>query len=81
MVFYLKKIGDHAAAMKHFRAAWALDPTYLPSRFNLNQYSEFYSSKKFAFDESDCPEIKEKRKAEIVYDEKGIGHVVRRKNN
>ena len=32
-------------------------------------------------DRSDCPEIKEKRKAEIVYDEKGIGHVVRRKNN
>ena len=24
----LEKEGDHPAAMRHFRAAWALDPTY-----------------------------------------------------
>ena len=26
---------DHVQAMKHFRAAWALDPTYRPARINM----------------------------------------------
>lgn len=28
----MEQEGDHAGAMKHFRAAYALDPTYLPAR-------------------------------------------------
>lgn len=51
----LEKTGDHAAAMRHFRAAWALDPTYLPADHNLNTYGTFYSKGSCAFDESDLP--------------------------
>lgn len=28
----MEKEGDHAGAMRHFRAAYALDSTYLPAR-------------------------------------------------
>ena len=45
---------DHVAAMKHFRAAWSLDPTYIPARHNLNLFASFNKSGKCAFDESDC---------------------------
>lgn len=49
----LEKKGEHSAAMKHFRAAWALDPTYLPARQNLATYGTFYSAGTCAYDESD----------------------------
>lgn len=51
----LEKSGKHADAMKHFRAAWALDPTYLPATHNLNTYGTFFSLGGCAFDESDIP--------------------------
>ncbi|HHU78393.1 MAG TPA: hypothetical protein GXZ29_05875 [Clostridiales bacterium] len=51
----LEKKGDHVAAMKHFRAAWALDPTYIPARCNLERFGSLYPNEKCAFDESDCP--------------------------
>lgn len=73
----LEKEGDHVGAMKHFRAAYALDPTYTPARQNLEVYGTFYSCGKCAFDESDCPEAAPSPYV-IEYDEKGIGHVVRR---
>lgn len=44
---------NHMAAMKHFRAAWALDPTYIPARHNLDIFASFYSGDKHAFDEND----------------------------
>ena len=50
----LEKMGDHKLAMKHFRAAWALDPSYAPARQNLECFGTFYSRGKCAFDESDC---------------------------
>lgn len=56
----LEKQGDHPSAMRHFRAAWALDPTYLPAEENLKTYSTFYSRGRSAYDESDC-EIIEKQ--------------------
>lgn len=58
----LEENGDHAVAMKHFRAAWALDPTYLPARINLEVYGTFNHSSKSVFDEDDyeVPVIKEK---------------------
>jgi len=47
--------GDHLRAMKHFRAAWALDPTYVPALKNLDSFSSVFSCRKdFVFDESDC---------------------------
>ena len=73
----LEKEGDHVLAMKHFRAAYALDPTYTPARQNLEVYGTFYSCGKCAFDESDCPEEASSPYA-ARYDEKEIGHAVRR---
>ena len=49
-----EKKGDHVQAMKHFRAAWALDPTYLPARTNMEVFGTFYFTGKCAYDESDC---------------------------
>lgn len=49
----LEKTGDHLTAMKHFRAAWALDPTYLPANHNLTTYGSFFSYGRCAFDETD----------------------------
>lgn len=77
----LERQSDHITAMKHFRAAWSLDPTYLPARQNLDHFGTFFSSGKCAFDESDCQEETSDRSSEcaIEYDENGIGHVVRRR--
>lgn len=72
----LEEKGDHSAAMKHFRAAYALDPTYLPAKQNLEHFGTFFSFGQCAYDESDCPE--EKHDEYIVeYDKRGIGHVKR----
>lgn len=71
----LEKTGDHALAMKHFRAAWALDPTYTPANYNLNTYGTFFSGGSAAFDEGDVPPSAESN-IEIVYDERGVGHAV-----
>ncbi len=68
----LEKTGDHMSAMKHFRAAWALDPTYLPASHNLHTYGTFFSNGRCAFDESDVP-LEPPCNMEIVYDERGIG--------
>ena len=46
---------DHKTAMKHFRAAWSLDPAYRPARQNLNNFSSMYFRGAFVFDERDCP--------------------------
>jgi len=73
----LEKQGNHVAAMKHFRAAWALDPTYLPARQNLNLFGTFFSYGEAAFEESDCTEEKfDEYKMER--DAHGISHVIRR---
>lgn len=74
----LEAQGDHLAAMKHFRAAYALDPTYLPAQYNLDHFGTFFSSGKWAYDESDCPQEKKTDQYKIKYDVHGIGHVVRR---
>lgn len=41
-------------AMKHFRAAYALDPAYAPSRWNLEGFAEFYKTRRDAYFASDC---------------------------
>ncbi len=50
----LEKEGNHILAMKHFRAAYSLDPTYLPAERNLNKFGAISSFAKCAFDELDC---------------------------
>jgi hypothetical protein len=76
----LETEGDHLAALKHFRAASALDPTYLPAKHNLERYGRFfYSGDDIAFDESDCPkDLGIDNDLKIEYDEHGIGRVVKR---
>lgn len=49
MGLLLEQQGDHIAAMKHFRAAWGLDPTYLPARQNLECFGSFCPSEKGVF--------------------------------
>ena len=38
MGILLEKESNHVLAMKHFRAAYALDPTYVPPRYNIRLY-------------------------------------------
>lgn len=72
-IIYEKKC-NHILAMKHFRAAWCLDPTYLPARENISNFSNFEPMHRFIYEESDCS--KSKQKYEIKYDSRHIGHVV-----
>ncbi len=51
VLFELQK--NHIAAIKHLKAAWALDPTYIPARHNLAILESFCSGEKHAFDEND----------------------------
>jgi len=74
----LEKEGDHITAMKHFRAALALDLTYIPARCNLDRYGSVFPAGQIAYDETDCPQEQEKDLYKIEYDARGIGHVVRR---
>ncbi|MEL7565890.1 MAG: hypothetical protein AAGU27_13505 [Dehalobacterium sp.] len=74
----LESQDDHLTAIKHFRAAWALDPTYLPAQQNMDLFGNFYSSGKWAYDESDCPREKKDDKYKVEYDAHGIGHIVMR---
>ena len=72
----MEKTGNHALAMKHFRAASALDPTYYPANQNLMTYGTFYSNGRVAYDEADCREDRDDA-CHIEYDTRGIGHFVR----
>lgn len=54
MGIVLEKEGNHVAAMKHFRASWALDPVYRPTRENLETFGTFFSRGKCMYDERDC---------------------------
>ena len=74
----LEKTGEHMKAMNHFRAAWALDPTYEPAITNLNTFGNMMSFGVLAYDLSDC-ENKRSEDVQIKYDEFGIGHVIRRR--
>lgn len=41
MGILMEKQRNHLGAMKHFRAALDLDPTYLPARENMMDYARF----------------------------------------
>ncbi len=50
-----EKQGDHVGGMKHFRASWALDPAYLPARWNMDLYGGFEQGRKScAYIKEDC---------------------------
>ena len=70
--------GEHSTAMRHFRAAAALDPTYTPARENLTTYGTLHSSGRICFDESDCRDENAPR-VDVDYSRHGIGHALRRK--
>lgn len=78
MGILLEKSGEHVKAMKHFRAAWALDPTYVPARRNMERFCNLYPEGECAFDESDCRKENRRTRYETVYDEYGVGHMVKR---
>lgn len=77
MGILMEKETDHILAMRHFRAAYALDPSYVPARYNMEQYGQMYPTGKPAFTEEDCP-VKNDQQFELVYDERGVGHLVRK---
>lgn len=64
MGILLEKRGEHSLAMKHFRAAYALDPTCAAARFNLDLFSQTEGNQsKYAYTDINCEQEKrEKRK-------------------
>ena len=77
MGILLEMQGNHPSAMRHFRAAWALDPTYGPAEQNMKNYATFYSSGRCAYDESDYTQDEEQG-CSVEYDAHGIGRIFRR---
>jgi tetratricopeptide (TPR) repeat protein len=73
--------GDNLSALKHFRAACALDPSYMPAKQNIDHFSSFYPKGEWAFDDMDCIDLQERDFYKIVYDKYGIGHVVKREKD
>lgn len=71
----LEKKRQHSKAMSHFRAAYALDPSYKPAKYNLQTYGTFYSIGKCAFSEEDLP-YEAPSNTHVVYNEKGVGYIV-----
>lgn len=78
MGIVLEHTGNHSQAMKHFRAAWALDPTYRPASQNLDNYGTFYSHGSCAYDESSCANA-QTGSCEIPYHSHSMAHITRRK--
>ena len=54
MGLLLEKEGRHADAMRHFRAAYALEPDYMPAAWNIECYSGFTAPHGCAYVISDC---------------------------
>jgi len=54
MGLLLEKQNRHAEAMRHFRAAYALDPPYRPSSWNMECFGGFAMPHPCAYSEEDC---------------------------
>lgn len=50
----LEQRGEHLLALKHFRVALSLNPSYAPAIHNLETYATLFSHGSYAIDESDC---------------------------
>ena len=72
----LEMEGDHFEAMKHFRAACALEPTYKPSSENLDINGYGRRRGRYAFCEADC-DAQASVAYEVVYDKRGIGRILK----
>lgn len=60
----LEKENNHVLAMKHFRAGYDLDPTYLPCRVNMDQYGDLYQRKEApAYFIEDCDKLRKNKTA------------------
>ena len=61
MGILLEKEHNHILAMRHFRAAYGLDPAYVPARYNLDHYGEVFPTglRQCAYTEEDCPVTKD----------------------
>lgn len=73
----LEKAGRHQDAMRHFRAAWALDPAYPPARYNLDHFGVLIPDGPGAFDREDCPDQPPDEYV-VVYDAHRVGHLQRK---
>lgn len=54
MGLLLEREHDHAGAMRHFRAAYALDPTYLPARENMQEFGNMEHPPRSHYTAADC---------------------------
>lgn len=56
MGILLEHENDHDLAMRHFRAALALDPNFRPPLFNMDKYGSFGENRfcEDAYENSDC---------------------------
>ena len=79
MGILLEVSGRHPQAMKHLRAAWALDPTFIPARCNMENFGSFHYKRTYVYTEEECPNEIKKTKYQIVLDENGVGHFEVRK--
>lgn len=68
--------GDLILAGKHYRASWALDPTYKPASRNLERITSFnYIFNREHIDYGDKPEKEEEIVYYIEHNSKNIGHL------
>ena len=70
----LDKLGQHPKALKHYRAANALDPTYQPAVLNLNIKPNIFNEPIYIFNEDECKEAKPSH-YELYFNEKGVGQL------
>ena len=54
MGILMENENEHVLAMKHFRAAYALDSTYIPARLNMELFGQDYPLKHLVYSEDDC---------------------------
>lgn len=58
MGLIMEYTGNKMGAMKHYRAAFALDPSYTPARYNMERCGNLSPNYNFAFCERDCASVK-----------------------
>lgn len=81
MGIILESEHDHVHAMNHFRAAWALNPAFIPARVNMERYGSFDGQRpRPAYDEADCAAAMAgiNSGCRIEYDARGVGRMARR---
>lgn len=71
--------GDLSLAGKHYRAAYALDPTYNPASRNLERITSlYYSPRDTNPDFGDKPETEKSINYILEFDNRSIGHLRKR---